>query len=263
MPGTPTSVTSCSPSRCGRAVERAVEQLAPRALARRARRTAVLRACRRRRRARARPPPRRARVADFPLAVDRVRLPGTRSRRSVARCVASPTSTPLTGRGRLQPRGGVDDVAGHERLAFGRMRVERDERLAGVDRRRESRARRRPSASRTASAARTARSGSSSCATGAPKTAITASPMNFSTVPPKRSSSIRACVRGTAPACARTSSGIEPLSARAVKPTRSANRHGHDLALLARRTSSRLERRRRRTRRSARRLGSPGRRMGR
>ena len=34
------------------------------------------------------------------------------------------------------------------------------------------------------SAARTARSGSSSCATGTPNTAITASPMNFSTVPP-------------------------------------------------------------------------------
>ena len=44
--------------------------------------------------------------------------------------------------------------------------------------------------SRIASAARTARSGSSSCATGAPKSAITASPMNFSTVPPKRSSSV-------------------------------------------------------------------------
>ena len=43
----------------------------------------------------------------------------------------------------------------------------------------------------TASAARTARSGSSSCATGAPKTAITASPMNFSTVPPKCSISAR------------------------------------------------------------------------
>ena len=37
---------------------------------------------------------------------------------------------------------------------------------------------------RITSAARTARSGSSSCATGTPKTAITASPMNFSTVPP-------------------------------------------------------------------------------
>ena len=36
----------------------------------------------------------------------------------------------------------------------------------------------------SASAARTARSGSSSRATGVPHTAITASPMNFSTVPP-------------------------------------------------------------------------------
>ena len=41
--------------------------------------------------------------------------------------------------------------------------------------------------SRIASAARTARSGSSPWAMGAPKTAITASPMNFSTVPPKDS----------------------------------------------------------------------------
>ena len=40
--------------------------------------------------------------------------------------------------------------------------------------------------SRISSAARTARSGSSSCATGAPKTAITASPMYFSTKPSKR-----------------------------------------------------------------------------
>jgi hypothetical protein len=40
-------------------------------------------------------------------------------------------------------------------------------------------------ASRIFNAARTARSASSSCAVGAPKTAMTASPMNFSTVPPK------------------------------------------------------------------------------
>ena len=39
-------------------------------------------------------------------------------------------------------------------------------------------------ASTIASAARTARSGSSSCATGTPNAAITASPANFSTVPP-------------------------------------------------------------------------------
>ncbi len=45
--------------------------------------------------------------------------------------------------------------------------------------------------SRIASAASTARSGSSSRAAGAPNSAITASPMNFSTVPPNRSSSAR------------------------------------------------------------------------
>jgi hypothetical protein len=43
------------------------------------------------------------------------------------------------------------------------------------------------SAARISAAARTARSASSSCATGTPNTAITASPMNFSTVPPWRS----------------------------------------------------------------------------
>jgi hypothetical protein len=39
-------------------------------------------------------------------------------------------------------------------------------------------------ASRISIAARQARSASSSCATGTPNTAITASPMNFSTEPP-------------------------------------------------------------------------------
>ena len=39
-------------------------------------------------------------------------------------------------------------------------------------------------ASTSSSAARTARSASSSVAVGVPQTAITASPMNFSTVPP-------------------------------------------------------------------------------
>ena len=42
-------------------------------------------------------------------------------------------------------------------------------------------------AATSSSAARTARSASSSWAVGAPQTAITASPMNFSTVPPCRS----------------------------------------------------------------------------
>ena len=70
--------------------------------------------------------------------------------------------------------------------------AERDERLAGGDGDAHlSSGCSSTTQSRIASAARTARSGSSSCATGAPKTAITASPMNFSTVPPWRSSSAR------------------------------------------------------------------------
>src|SRR5215213_5801944 len=72
--------------------------------------------------------------------------------------------------------------------------------------------------SRIASAARTARSGSSSWATGAPKTAITASPMNFSTVPPRCSSSERRR-SWNGRRIASTSSGSS-VSARAVKPTR-------------------------------------------
>jgi hypothetical protein len=74
--------------------------------------------------------------------------------------------------------------------------------------------------SRIASAARTARSGSSSCASGAPKSAITASPMNFSTVPPNRSSSDRRRA-WYGDSTAWTSSGSS-RSARAVNPTRSA-----------------------------------------
>ena len=70
-------------------------------------------------------------------------------------------------------------------------RVERDERLAGRDPDAELELPPRRAKSRIASAARTARSGSSSWAVGAPKSAITASPMNFSTVPPWRSSSAR------------------------------------------------------------------------
>ena len=43
--------------------------------------------------------------------------------------------------------------------------------------------------------ARTARSGSSSWAAGTPKTPTTASPMNFSTVPPKASIAARAIAK--------------------------------------------------------------------
>ena len=86
-------------------------------------------------------------------------------------------------RGRLQARRGVDDVARDERLALGRVRVERDQRLTGVDgdadleavldQRVAHRERRTHGAL-----------GVVLVRVGAPKTAITASPMNFSTVPP-------------------------------------------------------------------------------
>ena len=67
-----------------------------------------------------------------------------------------------------------------------------------------------------------ARSGSSSCATGAPNTATTASPMNFSTVPPYRPiSSAIASKKGDS--TARRSSGSSS-DASSVDAVRSANR---------------------------------------
>ena len=85
--------------------------------------------------------------------------------------------------GGLDAGGGVDEVAGDHALVG---RAEGDGGLAGERRRRGPGARGRApgTASTSSSAARTARSASSSCAMGAPQTAITASPMNFSTVPP-------------------------------------------------------------------------------
>ncbi len=87
------------------------------------------------------------------------------------------------------------------------------------------------SLSRMESAARTARSGSSSCATGAPKTAMTASPMNFSTVPPKRSSSARTCAWYGC-SSRRTSSGSMLLRPR-CEADEIAEEARDDLALLA------------------------------
>src|SRR2546425_7328246 len=72
-----------------------------------------------------------------------------------------------------------------------------------------------------ASAARKARSGSSSWATGAPKTAITESPTNFSTNPSNRAISADMAWNRSF-WNARTSSGSE-RSLSAVKPERSAN----------------------------------------
>jgi hypothetical protein len=77
------------------------------------------------------------------------------------------------------------------------------------------------SAVRMSAAARTARSASSSCSVGMPKTAMTASPMYFSTVPPWRSSTDRIseknCVMNE-----RTRS-VSSSSAIGVDPTTSQN----------------------------------------
>ena len=83
-----------------------------------------------------------------------------------------------------------------------------------------------------ASAARTARSGSSSREIGAPKTATTASPMNFSTVPPQRELFAEALV-------IRPQHGRDVLRVERLGPRCEADEVGEedrdDLALLARR----------------------------
>jgi hypothetical protein len=77
-------------------------------------------------------------------------------------------------------------------------------------------------ASRISSAARTARSASSSCTAGTPKTAITASPMNFSTVPPWYST---ICfIRSKYDARSVRSRSGSTDSPRAVEPVRSQKR---------------------------------------
>ena len=94
-------------------------------------------------------------------------------------------------RGRFQTGGHVDDITRRHPLSRFGPRIERNERLTRRDA--------QPNLELTLpddrvpnrEPGRTARSGSSSCDTGAPKSAITASPMNFSTVPPERSSSVR------------------------------------------------------------------------
>ncbi len=77
------------------------------------------------------------------------------------------------------------------------------------------------SASRISAAARTARSASSSCSSGTPNTAITASPMNFSTVPPW-CSTITFMRSKYAASTARCRSGSS-CSPSAVEPTTSQN----------------------------------------
>ncbi len=78
------------------------------------------------------------------------------------------------------------------------------------------------SASLSSAAARTARRASSSWMVGTPKTAITASPMNFSTVPPCRSRISRAAAK-VRPRIRRIDSGSS-RSPMAVEPVTSLNR---------------------------------------
>ena len=75
------------------------------------------------------------------------------------------------------------------------------------------------------SAARTARSASPSAATGVPQTAITASPMNFSTTPPYRLITVRATAKYQERS-SRTASGSR-ASDNGVNPTTSQNNTEH------------------------------------
>ena len=234
MPGTPTSVTSC-----GSRSRRARERIDAGASSSRSRPTSWRsgRAARRRRRSAPglRPPPRRrpARPCPSPRPARRSR---TRSRARSRRYVVSPTRMPFDRRGGLQARGGVDDVAGDHRLARAPARASSATSASPVVtamRTCSSSPCSVESASRIASAARTARSGSSSCATGAPKTAITASPMNFSTVPPKRSSSARSRAWYGREDRAHVL-GVEPLGA-AGEADEVGEEDRDDLALLAHR----------------------------
>ena len=90
--------------------------------------------------------------------------------------------------GGLDARRRIDEVAGDHALALG---PDGDRRLAGDDTGAQAEigkpglgAEGGLTSPTRSSAVRTARSASSSCAIGAPQTAMTASPMNFSTVPP-------------------------------------------------------------------------------
>ena len=151
------------------------------------------------------PPPPPARASETRSLA---RLLGTSARPPRSRSPALPTAaSPPYSRHRLD-----------HPLALHRTRSQRDQRLAGMHR--DPHLDRRlllTAQSRISTAARTARSGSSSCVTGAPKTAMTASPMNFSTVPPNRSSSERKRVY-TEPGSRAHPQGPEPLRAQSSQP---------------------------------------------
>ena len=149
------------------------------------------------------------------LALQLERLDRLRPRPRRARAHASRADQDLAGLRRLlEPRGDVDGVAGREPL--GRA----GDHLAGVDadprlRRRAPAARRASRAPRAPRAARRPRA-----ATGTPKTAITASPMNFSTVPPCALDDRPSSARSSGPAAPRSASGSS-RSPSAVEPVTS------------------------------------------
>ena len=82
-----------------------------------------------------------------------------------------------------------------------------------------------PTAATRSSAVRTARSASPSAATGVPHTAITASPMNFSTTPPYRPITVRATAKYS-DSSSRTASGSR-ASDNGVNPATSQNSTEH------------------------------------
>src|SRR5437868_2426957 len=140
---------------------------------------------------------------------------------SVAACVFSPTRIPLTGAAVCR-RAAVLITSPATKPSPASARASTVTSASPVfTASRTSTASSSSAQSRIASAARTARSASSSWTTGAPTTATTASPMNFSAVPPRRSSSERTRAWYD-DSSARTSSGSD-RSARAVDPTRSQN----------------------------------------
>ena len=129
--------------------------------------------CRRGRRRARRPAARRRGPSARAGRAPRVSIAASVSRRATGPTRISPGAARL-----LQPRGDVDGLAGRERrvrlVGDDLARLDADPRLEpelvhGLEDR---------------GAARTARSASSSCACGMPNAAITASPANFSTMPP-------------------------------------------------------------------------------
>ena len=180
----------------------------------------------------------------FALRLDRRRARRYSIAWRVARCVVSSTRIPLTGAADSEPRRSVDDVPRGHALARVGPRVERDEGLAGRD------PDAAPGVAVLGSRSRGSRArherhvrGRPRALSGAPKSAITASPMNFSTVPPYAPAR-RGRGRGTAASIASHVLGVHRLGV-GGQADQVAEEHGHDLALPARRARAHAQRVRR------------------